>query len=957
METAHSQDHTYGPNCRLAPVVEPSPEGPLLAGIPPINAQFFYHSLVPIDDPLSTATAATTADGRPVKGVLRPFSHADNNALEAAWLNLADDDHRNNHDASLKNRRPDPALAAKNARKLDAIVDHLTRTHKEKHSRDTRAPPLEPPLEPLAGTDLSVCCQELLINASNRLREVFCEVSREHQPSLSQKHVVARVMSVMEDGRPNPAATAAVPITTPAMPASSPRTDTFVSPALSTSARGRASSLASNPVASRSASIGSAARLAPFGTPPQLEKSPLGPRPAYPQVTDGISGRPFLRVGDPDDEVAPETGQLRDSRPDVPGENPTGEQHFGASKVPSDTVPIPPGGAGISELEPRVVEVPVGLSRLHEVSLPVLQMKPIYWSPVNDIAIVSRSTWFYRCPCQRKRSICDTMVPVEPSIANQLEAGYRELRAFSQEWQEELRCAVEVGPLGEEKVSFPLWPGTTTPVDAKKQDQRESIASDPFCAARCFRGEAAAEGTLEPVKARQDESTGNPAQGRSYQSHHVLYRNERAAFLLKPSLKPSAYYGRRPLQKIMRGLTVGIPVIRGFDRDSWSELHEKKKQARKGEPRKSVETEASRLGNCPGCKAEEDRGKVTDLVLVAHGIGQKFAERVESYHFTHAITAFRRSINIELRNPGVKSVLREAHSGIMVLPVNWRLSHLSFEDGGPMTDADKATSASDNFGLKDIEPNTIPAVRSLISDVMFDIPFYMSHHKPKMISALVTEANRVYRLWCRNNPDFNHKGRVHLIAHSLGSVMDTVAKDVVREEGVFGCLAVDNIYNVLAKEDPIAYLLNGTIDPMYAESLRLAHVPSTAISWFSSIRGLVKPVGSPPTSELPPALVKPPTSRLPSQLELEVHDFTREEVAEKKAFLLNDNGQVDYYLRSGTGPLEIQYLNMLSAHTSYWANNDLIRLLCMEIGREPGRENTLPALRAVKLTRRDRLKK
>ncbi|KAG6360693.1 hypothetical protein INS49_011758 [Diaporthe citri] len=944
METAHSQHHTYGPNCRLAPVIEPSPEGPLLAGIPPINAQFFYHSLVPIDDPLSTATSATTADGRPAKGVLRPFSHADNNALEAAWLSLAVDDHRNNHDASLKSRRPGPALAANNARKLDAIVDHLIRTHKEKHSQDTRAPPLEPPLEPLAGAGLSVCCQELLIDASNRLREVFCEVSRESQPSLSQKHVVAKVMSAMEDGRPNPAATAVMPITAPAMPASSPRTDAFVSPALSTSARGRASSLASNPAASRSASIGSAARLAPFGTPPQLEKSALRPRPAYPQVTDGISGRPFVRVGDPDGEVAPEPGQLRDSRPDLPRDNATGEQHFGASEVPSDTVPTPTGGMGISELEPRVVEVSVGLSRLHEVSLPVLQMKPIYWSPVNDIAIVSRSTWFYR----------DTMVPVEPSIANQLEAGYRELRVFSQEWQEELRCAVEVGPLGEEKVSFPLWPGTTTPVDAKEQDQRISIASDPFCAARCFRGEAAAEGTLEPVKARQGESTGNPAQGRSYQFHHVLYRNERAAFLLKPSLKPSAYYGRRPLQKIMKGLTVGIPVIRGFDRDSWGELHEKKKQVRKEEPRKSVETEASRPGNCPGCKAEEDRGQVTDLVLVAHGIGQKFAERVESFHFTHAITAFRRSINIELRNPGVKSVLREGHSGIMVLPVNWRLS---FEDGGPLTDADKATSASDNFGLKDIEPNTIPAVRSLISDVMFDIPFYMSHHKPKMISALVTEANRVYRLWCRNNPDFNRKGRVHLIAHSLGSVMDTVAKDVVREEGVFGCLAVNNIYNVLAKEDPIAYLLNGTIDPMYAESLKLAHVPSTAISWFSSIRGLVKPVGSPPTSELPPALVKPPTSRLPSQLELEVHDFTREEVAEKKAFLLNDNGQVDYYLRSGTGPLEIQYLNMLSAHTSYWANNDLIRLLCMEIGREPGRENTLPALRAVKLTRRDRLKK
>lgn len=52
-----------------------------------------------------------------------------------------------------------------------------------------------------------------------------------------------------------------------------------------------------------------------------------------------------------------------------------------------------------------------------------------------------------------------------------------------------------------------------------------------------------------------------------------------------------------------------------------------------------------------------------------------------------------------------------------------------------------------------------------------DIPYYLSNHKHKMISALVTEANRVYRLWCRNNPKFGQKGRVHLIAHSLGSVM------------------------------------------------------------------------------------------------------------------------------------------------------------------------------------------
>jgi alpha-beta hydrolase superfamily lysophospholipase len=40
-----------------------------------------------------------------------------------------------------------------------------------------------------------------------------------------------------------------------------------------------------------------------------------------------------------------------------------------------------------------------------------------------------------------------------------------------------------------------------------------------------------------------------------------------------------------------------------------------------------------------------------------------------------------------------------------------------------------------------------------------------------MIEALVYEANRVYRLWCENNEGFHQNGRVHIIAHSLGSAM------------------------------------------------------------------------------------------------------------------------------------------------------------------------------------------
>jgi hypothetical protein len=614
------------------------------------------------------------------------------------------------------------------------------------------------------------------------------------------------------------------------------------------------------------------------------------------------------------------------------------------------------------------------------------------------------------------------MQPVPPAVANQLESGFQELRPYTETWADELRCAIDVGPLGEEKVSHCLWPQDREQQRKTKITEAEPhISSHPFCAARCFQGDAAAEGSIDNTYLPRDGSSKPDTSFRSFSNYHVIYKDGTTAFLLKPSLKPSAYYGRRPITKIMRGMTLGIPVVRGFDRDAWDRIHGKNAGMGKDKDETSIPTgscTSTSEGDCPACEEAKAKGQVTDLILVAHGIGQKFAQRVESFHFTHAINGFRRTVNSELNNPAVSEILRDGQNGIMVLPVNWRHT-LSFEDGGTLSEEDDKTGyAPEGFSLKDIEPITIPAVRSMISDVMFDIPFYMSQHKSKMIQALVSEANRVYRLWCRNNPGFAENGRVHLIGHSLGSAMaievlsrqptqaskidlslppsstnhfefdtknlflvgspagfflllergllvprrgrdkpgadpvDVQSPELTGVAGSFGCLAVDNIYNVLAKEDPIAYLLNGTIDPMFASGLKVAYVPSTATSIFKSmgntVRSLVPKMGETPISSTSSTGGRPPTLRLPSQLELEVHDFTREEIAEKKAYLLNDNGQLDFYLHSGGGPLEIQYLNMLSAHTSYWTNLDFIRMLCVEIGRNPGRENTLPSMRAVK---------
>lgn len=386
--------HSYDEACRLAPVKEPQSDDALLDGIPPINAQFFYHSLIPIDDPLSTATIAPASDSKSAKGILRVFSHADNNALERAWLDLASSSDRATHRALLRKTMLSPALATRNAQKLGELVQGLARKHKEKHAHENQPrTPQEQPSRSTANTSLPVCCQELLIDASTMLRETFCEVSRRKQRALDQESVVENAMAIMaEKDQPSPVVVPARMAPSAGTPP--PRAEGFVIPGLSTSSRGRASSLASNTDASRSASTDSRIkRLSMAST--SLPKSGLVPvRP--PVVDDGISGKPFLRVGDsgskpPAEPAVTLAGQGLFHTPQTEAQGP--EKTPQADRAANETF-IKDRGA--EEGRRRAVEVAVGVSRLHMVSLPALQMKPIYWSPVNDIAIVSRATWFYR---------------------------------------------------------------------------------------------------------------------------------------------------------------------------------------------------------------------------------------------------------------------------------------------------------------------------------------------------------------------------------------------------------------------------------------------------------------------------------------------------------------------------------------------------------------------------------
>ncbi|KAJ5629418.1 hypothetical protein N7528_003075 [Penicillium herquei] len=925
--------HTYGPSCLL---VDDEPELSSFYSLttpPDIRSHFFYVSSLPIDDPLAPLPAATGQASEDEKVPPQPFSARDNTALESAWTELRRSGQRNSghsgSHAEVSSSRKDSGIAVPNqgssleGNRRDATLsrgDASLPSSRGTHSNPTSVP--------------DVFTEAPGANVSYRKR-AFSSMNE----SYSAKR---RSRSPPEDSAEG-----------------HEFTGSFQGPSSHTSISG-----------------------SPF------IRAPIS------QPDSRLTGRSVESLMS--NEGAEWQTEVRSNAPHQSTSKPSGLR----TSMSLDEMSAAESAESSPSVEPQT-KIPVGALRLHLVELPNLKMKPIYWSPLHDISSVVRATWFYK----------NTMLPVETAVANQLEQGYVELKPWTDTWQDELNSCVENGADAETKIVYRLWPkkdpgsGNRPGTAQLLQDNEPQAASPPedfsFDMNHASGGTAAHSDAIKP-----------------YLTSSAIYVDARNAQILRPSLLPSAARGRRPLSAIRKGRQIGIPVVRGFNRKLWDQLHPSKPNpvdVRHYIRTSQSQTPAAVPGEqvCYACKMEELRPAPTDLVFVIHGIGQKLSERMESFHFTHAINAFRRQVNMELNNEPVWPHVRQGHGGIMVLPVNWRTT-LSLDDSS-LESTDEEDPFANNYSLDDITPETLPAVRSLISDVMLDIPYYLSHHKPKMVKAVVKEANRIYRLWCKNNPGFQQEGRVHLLAHSLGSVMaldilshqptkvplfnfaDTPLhsdmfefetrnlflcgspvgfflllnkanllprkgrekagsegedrlRGVAGEPGKYGCLAVDNLYNIMHTTDPIAYRVNAAVDTDLSNTLKVASIPSSSSTFWQSFGSVFRwssaSSGFMPSSAMP---VRPATiTKLPSNVEMETHDFTREEIAEKRMLLLNDNGQIDYYLSGGGGPLNIQYLNMLSAHSSYWTLTDFVRFLVVEIARKQGREGTLHAFRAEK---------
>lgn len=245
-------------------------------------------------------------------------------------------------------------------------------------------------------------------------------------------------------------------------------------------------------------------------------------------------------------------------------------------------------------------------------------MGPIYWDPIHDVCSVARGTWFYK----------DTMMPVESNVANQIEEGYEYLKPWTTTYADELNSCLEIGAEAEMKIVYRLWPvvepsGEVRPSTAQtRMSLLNPLVSngEPDYQVKNFPAIKYSENKAAGVLDGRDDPV------RLYEKCSLIYANARDAQILRPSQLPSVARGRRPLAAICKGRPVGIPVVRGYDYRAWEKIHPRLKRAvahanlrdSTSDLRMGPNT-PERRNQCGACATEEERPKVTDLVLVIHG--------------------------------------------------------------------------------------------------------------------------------------------------------------------------------------------------------------------------------------------------------------------------------------------------------------------------------------------------
>lgn len=357
--------------------------------------------------------------------------------------------------------------------------------------------------------------------------------------------------------------------------------------------------------------------------------------------------------------------------------------------------------------------VPVGIDKLFSVDLTTLLLSPDFWDGAPVLCM--RSTWFYAPPyvSEPVPSHLQKVYPVDPELAEELERSYIEIAPFSSTYSDELASVLKSGLSGSDvKLRGDLLGGEINVVWSDGEVGKVFSRTG-------FRRLGGGQIVLRGWEALQrhgrvvNEELGGD--GKAVRPSPSTTASD--ATLPDPSAPSSATVESdstttAPSFFEMIKLRLG-GTVPASSTNAAGEIVDNSTEA------------ALNSANYSRAKSSrtDELAEVAELVLVVHGIGQKLASTFESLNFVNAVNNLRTSCDALSASPELSQVL--GGSRVQFVPIRWR-TDLVFDDLPEDEEGEADEVLGNRFSLEDIEVGSIPLLRSVISGLVLDVPFYLS---------------------------------------------------------------------------------------------------------------------------------------------------------------------------------------------------------------------------------------
>ncbi|KAG8690205.1 hypothetical protein FRC09_012073 [Ceratobasidium sp. 395] len=655
-----------------------------------------------------------------------------------------------------------------------------------------------------------------------------------------------------------------------------------------------------------------------------------------------------------------------------------------------------------SEDERDFLGVPVTLDKLFEVDVRTMRLYPVFWKTPGPPIKVRRCVWMY-----------DETRAVEPVLSRELEEAYHTVHPWYSSYPDEVQAALTIGtleaqdklktrlPKSDHSVVFQdactarVFEGTTPPSTGIFRFLFGGARSGELFpgATVVYRGVENAVGGANvngEAKGKENGVVGVGVGAGTGDGRRMSVTSLEESTAKRQKLDVSADASRtrrsgvhpdisRPDSRASSTKSEGA-TPKGFMRP-----------VAPGRKKTTLEVEVENV-----LPRSEDT-VVTDLVLVIHGIGQGYTAQYEAWDFTYATNLFRDIARKQSQSPALASIMRSRRA--QFIPVPWRASmKLGFDE-----ELERSRDGLDNrFTLSvgsgrlmgvvawlDITPKkTIPLLDETPNEkqstpgqddrIAFLEKHILAHSLGSALSAHVLSAQPTKQrkldsftpeelsgmsrqflfdtshLFLIGSPlgVFMHINQAQLIARKgRERTMNAQPDEALDRTGLFGCLAIDAIYNIFNASDPIAYLLNPCVDSQHAKSMSQVTIPSVGTTVLTTIGsrvarifdGVTFPMSSPVSRSSSPgprakaaakakAWAEREDSVAPGEMmDLGETDETRkgDSRAERRFRALNPHGNIDYALPS-EGAIS-DYVDMITAHGDYWSDPNLASFVLTEI--------------------------